>query len=54
MSINHGRIYIFMTYEFLGRSNIRSVRLYDAKHIQYRQPGIINGEEVDYQIDIVT
>lgn len=39
---------------FDARPSKRSVRLYDAKHIQYRQPGIINGEEVDYQIDIVT
>lgn len=39
---------------FDARPSGRSVRLYDVKHIQYRQPAIINGEEVDYQIDIVT
>jgi len=32
----------------------RSVQLYNAKHIQYRQPAIVNDEEVTYQIDIVT
>ena len=39
---------------FDARPSKRSVRLYDAKHIQYRQCSVVNGEEVDYQIDIVT
>lgn len=39
---------------FDARPSKKSIRLYDAQHIQYRQPAIINGEEEDYQIDIVT
>ena len=47
-------IIVFQGSLFDIHSSKRSVRLYDAKHIQYRQPTIIKGVEGDYQIDIVT
>ncbi len=39
---------------FDARPSEKSVRLFDADHIMYRQPTVINGKEVNYQIDIVT
>jgi hypothetical protein len=39
---------------FDARPSKKSVRLYKANHIQYRQAAITRGEEMDYQIDVVT